>query len=485
VDRFKALGLKPANGESFLQAVPMVETQAAGATLTVGGKGRTLTLQSGRDMVIWTRRGVPEVALKGSDLVFAGYGIVAPQFAWNDYAGIDVRGKTVLVLVNDPGHAAHDPRIFHGDATTEYGLWTYKVAEAGRQGAAGVLLVHDFPAAGFGWQAVVNAFSAPQLAAPAAAGDAGRAAVEGWVSRDAAAKLLAQAGFDLAALTEAATHPGFAAVPLGLNVDAGLKNTVRTFNSSNVIGVLPGRSHHHEFIIYTAHWDHLGRGGAGASGPIYPGAVDNASGTAGLLMLARSFARSRPPPERSIVFLALTGGEAGLLGSDWYCEHPLFPLRDTVAVLNLDSLRIGGPTRDLTVFGYGASELDLMLRDAAALQGRELHADPLPGLALFYRSDQFSFARRGIPVVYAQGGIDDSARGPAYGRLAVQDYYAHRYRQPADAYAPDWDVRGTLEDIHLYFAVGQRLAQTRRFPNWYPASEFRAARDQSRSGASE
>jgi Zn-dependent M28 family amino/carboxypeptidase len=478
--KFQALGLKPGNGASYLQAVPMIEVlPAADAALTVSGHSRIETLRYAKDVVIWTKRAEPLASLRRSDLVFAGYGIVAPEFGWNDYAGIDVHGKTVLVLTSDPGHATHDPRVFHGDSMTSYGRWSYKVEEAARQGASGILLIHDAGASGLGWQAVVDSFTRPQLDA-ATPGSADHPVIEGWLTADAGRALFAQAGLDFAALSLAAATPGFKAVVMGLGVDAEVHSSIRTLTSSNVIAVLPGRTRRREYLVYMAHWDHLGRAGGLAGAPIYPGAVDNASGTAGLLMLAQAFARTQPAPERTMVFLAVTGGESGLLGSDWYAAHPPFPLSDTVAVLNLDALRIGGPTRDVTVFGYGQSELDGFIRDAAALQGRELHPDPTPEKGLYFRSDHYSFAKRGVPVVYAKGGIDDSARGPAYGRALLENYEAHRYRQPSDTYAADWDVRGTLEDLRLYYSVGLRLSQTRRFPNWYPASEFRGIRDRSR-----
>jgi Zn-dependent M28 family amino/carboxypeptidase len=479
--RFRDLGLKPGNGAGYLQAVPLTEASPEpGAALSISGQGHVATLRYESDMVVWTKRAAAEAVLNHSPVVFAGFGIVAPEFGWDDYAGMDLHGKTVLVLIGDPGHATHDPGVFRGDFTTVYGSPAAKVEAAARRGASGVLLLYDGRDAGIGWQALVNTAAAPQLAtADAAGGD--RPLIEGWLSAPAARTVIAQTGMDVGALSAAASRPGFKAVELGLFADAQVHSTIRTLSSSNVIAVLPGRSSPHEYLVYVAHWDGLGR--AGAAGPVFPGAVDNASGTAGLLMLAQTFSRMQPAPERTIVFLAATAGEAGSLGSEWYAAHPPFPLADTVAVVNLDALHIGGPTRDVSVFGLGSSELDVFVRDAAILQGRELHGEPSPGKGLYYRSDHFPFARRGVPVVYAVGGIDDSARGPAYGRQALEDYESNRQRQAGDAYSPEWDVRGTLEDLRLYYAVGVRLAQTRRFPNWYPASDYRAIRDRSRGGA--
>ena len=477
--QFRKLGLKPGNGDSYLQPVPLVEIRAAGgATLVVSGRGTTKSLEYAKDMVIWTRRELPESALQRSGLVFVGYGIVAPEYQWNDYARIDVHGRTVVVMVGDPGYGSRDPKVFRGNALTYYGRWTYKVEEAARQGAAGVLLIHDSGAAGCAWSAVVNGLTGLHLATAAADAGAGTAAIEGWLSGAAARALFAQAGVDYEASTAAAVRPGFAAIDLGLAADAQVNNTLRRFSSSNVIAILPGARRKHEYVIYTAHWDHLGRQPVEAGGAIFNGAVDNATGVAGLLMLAQSFSRTQPPPDRSLVFIAFTGGEAGLLGSGYYADHPVYSMQQTVGALNLDQMHIGGPTRDVMIIGYGNSELEESLREAALLQGREVHPDPNPELGMYYRSDQLSFARGGVPALYAKAGLDDSARGPAWGRAQLDDYLAHRYRQTTDKYSADWDVRGALEDLRLYYDVGNRLSRSRRFPRWYPNSEFRTSHHQ-------
>jgi Zn-dependent M28 family amino/carboxypeptidase len=474
VDQFRKLGLKPGNGDSYLQQVPLVEILAGNeATLSISGRGATKPLVYTQDMVIWTKRVVPDASLQQSELVFVGYGIVAPEYDWNDYAQVDVHGKTVVVMVNDPGYGSKDPRVFKGNAETYYGRWTYKLEEAARQGAAGVLLIHDTGAAGYGWNVVVNGRTGPQLDLAMPDNNAGRAAIEGWISAEAGRALFAQAGLDFVALTAAAARPGFKPIAMGLKVDAAVHNTLRRFTSANVIAFLPGAKRKREYVVYTAHWDHLGRRSEQAGGAIFSGAVDNASGVAGLLMLAQSFARTKPAADRSIAFIAFTGEEAGLLGSAYYVENPIFPLRETVAVLNLDAMHIGGPTRDVMVFGYGNSELEEYLREAALLQGREVHPDPNPEQGFYFRSDQFSFAKSGVPALYAKAGIDDSARGPVWGQAQLDDYLAHRYHQPSDKYSADWDVRGTLDDLRLYYEVGNRLAHSRRFPRWYPNSEFR------------
>jgi Zn-dependent M28 family amino/carboxypeptidase len=481
VEQFRKLGLKPGNGDSYLQQVPLLEIRAgADASLTISGRGAARALAYGKDMVIWTKRALPASELRQSDLVFVGYGIVAPEYAWNDYNAVDVRGKTVVVLANDPGFAAKDPKVFKGGAMTYYGRWKYKIEEAARQGAGGVLLIHDAAAAAYGWDVVVNSSTGPQLERASADGDEGRAAIEGWITAEAARAMFAQAGLNFDVLAAAAAHTGFKPVFMGLKVDAQINNTIRRFNSANVIALLPGGKLKNEYVLYTAHWDHLGRDPARSGDNIFHGAVDNASGVSGLLMLAQSFKRTLPAPERSIVFLAPTGGEAGSLGSAYYVDNPIFPLRMTAGVINLDSLHIGGPTRDVSVFGYGNSELEDYLRTAALLEGRVMHADPTPARGYYYRSDQFTFAEAGVPALYAQGGTDDAARGPQWGEAQIDDYIAHRYREPSDKYSADWDVRGALEDLWLYYTVGVRLANTKRFPRWYPDSEFRAPHDRGR-----
>lgn len=483
--QFKKLGLKPGNGDSFLQQVPVVELLAGpDESLAVAGRNGSKSLAYRHDMVIWTKRAVPQAQIAHSELVFVGYGIVAPEYSWDDYAGVDVRGKTVVVMLKDPGAAGGDAKLFKGRTMSAYGRASYKLEEAARHGANGVLLIHDADAS-YGWDVVVNGATAPRLTRATADDNAGRAAIEGWLSGGAARGIFAQAGLDFAALTAAAGRSEFRAVPMGLFVDAEVHNTIRRFNTANVVATLPGRRRNHEYIIYTAHWDQLGRAASLSGDNIYHGAVDDATGVAGLLALAQSFKRTQPPPERTIVFLALTGAASDLLGSAYYVANPLFPLSDTVADINIDALHVGGPTRDVAVMDFGQSELEGYVRDVAALQGRELHADPHPEAGAYYRSDNFSFASAGVPALFAIAGTDDSARGPAYGQAQLDDYYAHRYRRPSDRYSEDWDVRGMIEDLTLYYRVGMRLAQTRRFPNWFTSSEFRAARERSRENATD
>ena len=486
VDRFKKLGLKPGNGDSYLQAVPLVEiTPAADASLSIATRagGRTTTnaasLVYGRDMVVWSPREVPESVLVGSELVFVGYGVDAPEYSWNDYAQADVRGKTVLILTGDPGHGAKDPGVFRGGAMTRFGTAEYKFEEAARHGAAGVLLIHDEEASGMSWNAIVNSRTGPQFETPAADAQGGRAAIEGWVTAAVGRDLLARAGGGAGsvggdALKASAARPGFKVTALGLEVGAAVHNTLRRFTSSNVMGVLPGGRLKHEYVMFASHWDALGRAAAAAGGAMLSGAVDDASGVAGMLMEAQALARTRPSLDRSVLFVAFTAAEGGWLGSRFYVQNPPVPLGQIAAVLSLDTLRLGGPTRDVMVWGDGNSELEDYLHQAALLQGRIVTPDPEPGRGAFLRADHFNFVRNGVPALAARFGTDDTARGPAWGRVELDDYWAHRYRQAADTYAADRDVRGTLDDLRLYYEVAVRLGETRSFPRWYPNSDYRS-----------
>jgi Zn-dependent M28 family amino/carboxypeptidase len=476
IQNFHRLGLKPGNGASYVQQVPLVQiTATADATLTVTAPSGSRNLVLGKDMVIWTKRAVPEINLAHSEMVFVGYGIVAPEYSWNDYANLDVHGKTVVVLVNDPGYASKDPTVFKGNAMTEYGRDAYKFEEAARQGAQGVLLIHDATALGYGWNAVQATWSGAQFELQAADANAGRAAIEGWLQIDAARALFNAAGIDFARTVAAAAYPGFKAVPFRLSVDATLHNAIRAFNSQNVLAIWPGRKSH-EYVLYTAHWDSLGSDAARAGHNVFNGAVNDATGVAGLLALAQSFKRTiDPEPDRSIAFLATTAAQPDLLGSQYYVQNPILPLRATLAVINVDMLINGGRTRDVSILGFGNSDLDDAVRAEALLQGREAHPDPNPQFGLYFRSDSYSFAHRGVPVLYTQAGIDSAARGPLWGKAQIEDYFARRFRQPSDQYAADWDVGGAVTDLNLDYHMGMRIASSRRFPRWYPNSEFRAS----------
>jgi Zn-dependent M28 family amino/carboxypeptidase len=477
IESFRKLGLRPGNGTSYVQQVPLLEiTAGADATLIATTPSGSRSLLFGKDMVIWSKRAVPEIKITRSELVFVGYGIVAPEYAWNDYANLDVRGKTVVVLAGDPGYASKDPTVFKGNAMTGYGREAYKLEEAARLGAQGVLLIHDAASLGYGWNAIQATWSGARFEPPPAAdANAGRAAIEGWIQIDAARALFDAAGIDFARTARAAAHQGFKAVPLGIRIDATLHNTIRSFNSQNVLALWPGRRAH-EFVLYTAHWDSLGVDTARGGHNTFNGAVDDATGIAGLLALAQSFKRTDPRPDCSIAFLATTAAEPDLLGSQYYVENPILPLRQTIAVINVDMLIDGGRTRDVSILGFGNSDLDETARAEALLQGREAHPDPEPQFGRYFRSDSYSFAHRGVPVLYTQAGIDSAARGPVWGKAQIDDYFAQRFRQPSDQYSADWNVGGAVTDLTLDYRVGMRLAGGRRFPRWYPNSEFRAHR---------
>jgi Zn-dependent M28 family amino/carboxypeptidase len=470
-EQLRKLGLKPGNGQSYVQPVPLTEIAPLRAQLAVLGQGGTRRLEPGKEVILWSKRSGAEQQLKRSELLFVGYGIVAPEYSWNDYAGVEVRGKTVLVLVGDPGTGGKDPTLFKGNALSAYGRLQYKLEEAGRQGAAGVLLIHDAAVVGYGWSAVQSTWGGTQFAL----GEPARAVLEGWIQNDAARSLFAAAGQDFAAVSAAASQRGFQAVALNCKVEATLQQSVRQITSSNVIAVLPGHRIKDEFLIYSAHWDSLGMDPRPDAHTVYTGAVDNASGVAGLLTLAQSLVRTLPGADRSIVFLATTAAEPDHLGSTYYAQNPVFPLRLTAAFIDLDTLLIGGHARDISIFGFGNSDIEDSVRAEGLLQGRETHPDPFPELGLYYRSDAYVFAHYGVPALYAVSGIDNAARGPNYGRAQRLDFLAHTDHQTTDQYSPDWQVRGALDDLALYYGVGNRVAHGRRFPRWLPNSEFRAA----------
>ncbi len=481
---FRRLGLQPGNGESFLQEVPMVEiTAASDASLQLAtGESRT-PLKYRDDMVVWTKRVQPAQSVEDSALVFVGHGVTAPEYGWDDYAGIDMRGKTALIFINDPGFATADPALFRGRAMTYYGRWTYKFEEAARRGASAAIIIHETEPAAYGWETVVNSWTGPQLDQATADGNASRVAIEGWITQPVAEKLFEANGTTLAAAKRRANTRGFRAEPLRTTVSAAVRNTIRRTSSNNIAAVLPGSERPDECIAYIAHWDHLGRAQTGSGDVIFNGAVDNATGVSGLLTIAKAFTQARTRPRRSILFLGVTLEESGLLGSAYYVDNPLFALAKTVAAINMDAIQFGGPTRDVTVVGYGASELENYLRDAARLQDRQIKEEPTPEKGYFYRSDHFNFAKRGVPALYTKLGIDDRQHGAVWGQKQLDEFTAQRYHKVGDEYRADVDVRGALEDLALLYAVGARLADESGFPNWNPQSEFRAARDRSRAAA--
>jgi Zn-dependent M28 family amino/carboxypeptidase len=481
--QFQRAGLQPGNRGSWYQDVPLVEITAQGSpALQIAGAGRGLTFNFRTDYIGASYRALPRVSVADSEIVFVGYGINAPERGWNDYQGLDVRGKTVIILVNDPDWQT--PALtgpFGGRAMTYYGRWTYKFEEAARQGAAAAFIVHDTAPASYGWNVVENSWSGSQLYMQSANDGADQTAVNGWLTNDAARRLMAAAGQDLDALTRAAQQRGFRAVPLGLTASVTLDNQVRRAASRNVIGVLPGSTHPDEYVIYTAHWDHLGLCREDGPDRICNGAVDNASGSSALVALAEAHARAGPA-DRTLIFLAVTGEESGLLGSAYYAANPIFPLARTAGGFNMDSLNLAGPARDFVSIGGGKSELDAYLARAAAQGGLRVSAEPNPEAGYYFRSDQFSFAKMGVPMLYGRGGEDLVAGGPAAGRAAAADYRANRYHQVSDQYDPAWNWGGAVSDVTIYYRVGRALAASREWPNWLPGDEFRAIRDRSRAG---
>jgi Zn-dependent M28 family amino/carboxypeptidase len=485
--QMERIGLKPGNHGEWFQTVPMVETTADPSTplhLEVAGKPRDLRF--GDDMVVGTRTGKKEVKVDDSQVVFVGYGVDAPEQKWNDYAGIDVSGKTVVMLVNDPGFHAHDASLFEGKRMTYYGRWTYKFEEAARKGAAAALVIHDTPGASYGWDVVRNSWSGTQYDLPAASDPAPRLPVQGWITGDAAKSLFADAGLDLDALRAAANKRGFKAVPLDARLSVDLKSSISQTSSRNVVGMLPGSTHPDEAVLYMAHWDHLGKHDAeatpgGHEDVIYNGAVDNGTGVAGVLEIAEAFAKQATPPQRSVLFLAVTLEESGLLGSQYYVAHPVVPLANTVAVFNIDAMGVFGRSRDVTVVGMGSSELEDALAKVAHSQGRTLHAEAHPEAGGYFRSDHFNFAKAGVPSLYIDSGEDLVDGGSTAGAAAANDYNEHRYHKPADEYdAKTWKLDGTMEDLVALYTVGSDLASSTQWPDWYAGNPFKAERDKAR-----
>jgi Zn-dependent M28 family amino/carboxypeptidase len=484
-ERFAKAGLKPGNGDSWLQEVPLVSIEAGQVSpLTISGGKTPLSFAYGSDMVIGTYRQTPTTDIAGSDVVFVGYGINAPEKGWNDYAGLDVKGKTVVILVNDPDYDSADMTgDFGGKAMTYYGRWTYKYEEAARQGAAAALIVHDTVPAAYGWGVVESSWTGPQFFAQSADKGASQTQANGWIQKSAAEQMFASAGQDFAALSRAAKAKGFKPVPLGVKASVSFANAIDTTISNNIIGILPGAKRPDEYVLYTAHWDHLGRCKPAPDGDdICNGAVDNATGTAALVALAEAFAKAGAP-DRSVVFLAVTAEESGLLGSAYYGQNPVYPLAQTVGGINMDAFLVAGPARNVTVVGKGKSELEDYLDAALASANRVATADPMPQNGYYYRSDHFSLAKLGVPMLYIDGGEDLIEGGTAAGAAAAKDYSTNRYHGPKDEYNPNWNWSGVMADLSLYYRIGRSLAMSTSWPNWVEGDEFRATRDASRAAA--
>jgi len=486
--QFKDLGLKPGNPDgTYVQKVPLVGITGAEARPLTFTKGtQKLTLKWKDDVVAWSKHVADTAQVDKSDVVFAGYGIEAPEYGWNDFKGIDVKGKTIVVLVNDPpipdpaDASKLDPKMFGGKAMTYYGRWTYKFEEGARQGAAAVLIVHETVPAAYPFS-VVQGNLGEKFDTVAPDKNMSRSSIEGWITADSARKLFEMAGQNFDELKKKALSKDFTAVPLGLQASMALKNTLRTINSRNVVAKLEGSDAalKDEYVVYTAHWDHLGVGEAVNGDTIYNGARDNAAGVALMLEVARQFTKVQPPPKRSILFTMVTAEEQGLLGSQYYAATPLYPLNKTVADINIDEPNVYGASKDVTVIGMGASDLDDYLQQAAQEQGRTLRPDPQTEKGYYYRSDHFNFAKQGVPALYIESGVEAAGDKPADSlKNKLDDFEAHDYHAPSDVVKPDWDLSGAAQDGQLVFAVGYRVANAARFPEWKPGNEFKAKRDE-------
>jgi len=477
--QYLELGLQPVAGGGFRQDVGLVEITGSGQQLLFSRGSAGLSLAIGDDMVLGSRRVQPSAAISRSEVIFVGYGINAPEYGWNDYAGLDMRGKTALILVNDPGFVTGDESLFHGKAMTYHGRWTYKFEEASRQGAAAAIIVHETAPAAYDWGVVRNSWSGPQFYLDREDGNAGRTALEGWVTEARARQLFELAGQDFDAQKAAAAKRGFRPVPLGVTATGSVRNTIRHRRSPNLVGMVAGKDRPDEYVIYVAHWDHLGVDDKPAADRIYNGAVDNATGVAGILAIARAYSDMLPGASRSVVFMAVTAEESGLLGSEYYVEHPLVPLEHTAAVINIDALNPLGRAKDLEVVGYGASDLEDLLADAARKQGRVLTPDRRSEAGRYYRSDQYNFAKAGVPALYVKSGTTLRDKPAGAGKTLLDEYDATRYHKPADEYSEDWDVSGSVEDLRLLFEVGARVANGKSWPQWREGNEFRPVREKS------
>lgn len=485
VDEFTKIGLKPGNTDgTYIQRVPLVGITPDGAPMIFKKGAQQLRLKWHDDVVAWTKHVAESASLNDSEVVFVGYGVVAPEYNWDDYKGLDVKGKTLLMLVNDPPVANPanpnelDPKTFGGKAMTYYGRWTYKYEIGKEKGAAGVIIIHETGPAGYPFDVVQNKVTEQfDLVTPDK--NMGRAAIEGWISNDQGKKLLELAGQDFDALKKQAATREFQPVPLGVTASISLHNKLRTIDSRNVVAKLEGADPvlKDEFVVYTAHWDHLGIGPAVNGDRIYNGAQDNAVGCAGLLEVARAFTTLQTPPKRSILFLSVTAEEQGLLGSEYYSVMPIYPMAKTLANINMDGLNVYGRTKDIILVGMGASDLDEYVRAAAGEQGRVVKPDAEPEKGFYYRSDHFNFAKQGVPALDPDDGVEYVGKPADFGQKVRDDYTLHRYHAPSDVVLPDWDLAGAREDLKVFLAVGYRVAQASKFPEWKPGNEFRAKRE--------
>ena len=473
--QFKKLGLEPGSNGSYFQDVPMVEIKSTPSNATISGK-TPMTLIPVEDFVALSRREQDTVQLKNSPLVFAGYGVVAPEYHWNDYAGLNVKGKTVIVLVNDPGFESGGKPLFKGDTMTYYGRWTYKFEEAARQGAAGVIIVHQTDAASYGWPVIKNSNTGARLYLQQADKHLSRCQMEGWITENVAKKLLASAGIT-GDMREFARKKNFKAVPLNMTFSVNINNKIKYAMSHNVIATLKGSAQPNEAIIYTAHWDHFGIGPVVKGDSIYNGAVDNGSGVAALISVAKAFTQAKEKPKRSIVFLSVTSEEQGLLGSEYYATHPIFPLNKTVADLNMDMLGNFGETKDLAITGKGQNDLDDYVAEQADNYGLTIVGDTRPSAGSYYRSDHFNFAKVGVPALDINNGSTSVTHGAEWGKAQRKYFNEQHYHQVSDNYTPDMNADGMAQVANILYNIGYKLSNETTFPGWKSKSEFKVVRD--------
>ena len=485
-DQFRKLGLKPGNPNgTFLQTVPLAGiVSKPGAEFKVGTK--TIPAEFRKDYIAVSQHYEPDVSVKDTDVVFVGYGVSAPEYDWDDYKDVDVKGKTILMLVNDPqipdpnDPAKLDDKMFKGRAMTYYGRWTYKYEIAAEKGAAAVMIIHETPMAGYPFSVVVDSWGGENFTIQRPDNNAQRVPVQGWFTYDKAAELCKAAGLDLAELKQDALKKDFKPVTLtGAKASFRIENTLRKIESHNVLAKLEGNDpvHVNEFVIYTAHWDHLGRDTSLPGDQIFNGAVDNASGSAGLIEIARAYSKLYPRPKRSVLFLSVTAEEQGLLGAEYYAENPLYPLNRTLADINMDGLNVWGPTKDLVLIGLGNSNLDDIATDVLKEHGRTVTGDAEPEKGFFYRSDHFEFAKQGVPALDPDEGTDYIGKPAGYGKEKRDYYTEHDYHKPSDEVKPGWDLSGAVEDLRVFFEIGNRIADGEYYPLWSPGTEFKAKRD--------
>lgn len=485
-EQFKALGLKPGNPNgSYTQEVPLAGIiTVPTASFTIGDKKMELKFPD--DYVASSARLQSEIKAENADVVFVGYGIVAPEYGWDDYKGVDVRGKTILMLINDPAipdpadPAKLDPKMFKGSAMTYYGRWTYKYEIAAERGAAAAVIIHETEPAAYPYSVVVSSWGKENFEIDARDKNMGAVQVRSWMTLDVARKLLADSGQDFDALKKAAITKEFRPVTIGAKANFVMNQMVRPFKSRNVVGKIEGSDPKlkDEWVLYTAHWDHLGRQNNLKGDQIFNGAQDNASGVGGLIELAAGYMKLKPPPKRSVLFMATTAEESGLLGAKFYAENPLYPIAKTLADINMDGLSLWGKTRDIEDTSFGNSDLDDMLAAAAARQGRVMNPNSQPEKGYFYRADQFELSKVGLPSLYTAAGREVIGKPPGFGQQKKDEYTAKHYHQPSDEINPDWDLAGAVEDLQLLFEVGYEVANGDKFPEWKPGTEFKAKRDE-------